>query len=452
MEPNEPVTDYRPEWLKALTDKSWNLELIISGAAIFLANYLPDAVDNLLKYYLQNWVMDEDFTKISLPLLVHSYMKVVAWVLIGTFVVHFVMRAFWAGLVGLHAVYPDGIRYENLPWATDFTREQSRERFGALADYILRLDRLANQVFAVAFLIALTSLGISMAYITIFFIMNVAPVYVGKEAGRWIAMAFLVFFVGLAFMPMVMQALMKKPKWAEKPWVQKMAKWTMNNIGSILMPFIHRPLNYLNLTFNSQVPKKRLVMAMVIGFTVFLGFVVTNFVATFLHISGRSAFLNRHFYASSRNEYTLTGGVYDNLRDPNDRLPPVSIPSEVVEGPFLRVFVDYPKLLDAALDQHCSALSLPDSLSKNERRLKSDSIHLECLDAFFKLKINDSLMVHPDWMFHEHPVAGSPGLVAYLPSKNFKPGKNKLKVQVPSSSKPDSLRVYGELFFWYAPE
>ncbi|MCC7465967.1 MAG: hypothetical protein IT261_06850 [Saprospiraceae bacterium] len=449
MEPNEPVTDNRPEWLRALTDKSWNLELIISGAAIFLANYLPDAVDNLLKYYLQNWVMDEDFTKISLPLLVHSYMKVVAWVLIGTFVVHFVMRAFWAGLVGLHAVYPDGIRYDKLPWVTDFTREQSRERFGSLADYILRLDRLANQVFAVAFLIALTSLGISIAYITVFIVMNVVPVYVGKVAGNWIIRAFLLFFVGLAFMPLVMQTLMKKPKWAEKPWVQKTAKWTMNNIGSIMMPFINRPLTYLNLTFNSQVPKKRLVMSLVIGFTLFLGVVITNFVATYLHLAGRNAFQNRHFYASSRNEYTLTGGVYDNLRDPNDRLPPVSIPSEVIEGAFLRVFVDYPKLLDAAIDQHCQSPSWPESLSKIVRRTKTDSAHLACLDAFFKLKLNDSLIVHPDWMFHEHPIAGSPGLVTYLPSKIFKSGKNKLLLQVPSSSKPDSLRVYGELYFWY---
>lgn len=50
-----------------------------------------------------------------------------------TFVVHFVMRAFWAGVVGLHTVYTEGIRYEHLPWQTDFTREQMRQRFGSLS-------------------------------------------------------------------------------------------------------------------------------------------------------------------------------------------------------------------------------------------------------------------------------------------------------------------------------
>lgn len=452
MEPNEPVTDNRPEWLKALTDKSWNLELIISGAAIFLANYLPDAVDNLLKYYLQNWVMDENISKITLPLLAFSFMKVVAWVLIFTFVVHFVMRAFWAGAVGLHAVYTDGIRYEQLPWMTDFSREQSRERFGTLADYILRLDRLANQIFSVAFLIALTSMGISFGYLLVFSIINVVPVYVGKDIGKWISGVFLIMVSIMALLPMVMQSLMRSPTWSAKPWVQNLAKWTMQKAGFILMPFIYKPLTYLNLTFNSQIPKKRLLRNMFLCFGVFFSFVVFTFVTTLTQLSGRNIIQNRQFYASQRNEHTLSSGVYDNLRSQSDRLPPVSIPTEVVEGPFLRVFVDYPKLLDAAISQHCQTPHWPDSLSKQQRRFRSDSVHISCLDAFFKLKINDSLMVHPDWMFHEHPVAGSPGLVAYLPSKTFKPGKNKLLVEVPSSSKPDSLRVYGELYFWYEPE
>ncbi|HAD14519.1 MAG TPA: hypothetical protein DCF33_19010 [Saprospirales bacterium] len=452
MEPNEPVTDNRPEWLKALTEKSWNLELIISGAAIFLANYLPDGVDSLLKYYLQNWVMDEDFTKITLPLLAFSFMKVVAWTLIITFVVHFVMRAFWAGVVGLHAVYPDGIRYDNLPWVTDFTREQSRERFGTLADYILQLDRLANQVFSVAFLIALTSLGIALAYLLVFALINVIPVYAGKEAGGWISTMVLILFVGMAMTPVLMQSLMKSPKWSAKPWVQKMAKWAIQNAGFILMPFIYRPLTYLNLTFNSQIPKKRLVTALILGFTLFMGAVVVTFATTMLHLAGRNTFLNRHYFAQGRNEYTLTGGVYDNLRDPSDRLPPVSIPAEIVESPFLRVFLDYPKLLDGAIARHCQSPSWPDSLSKSVRRLKTDSTNLACLESIIKLKVNDSLIVHPEWMFHEHPIAGSPGLVTYVPSKIFKHGKNKLLVQVPSTQKPDSLRVYGELFFWYEPE
>ncbi|MDZ4679663.1 MAG: hypothetical protein SGI94_04430 [Saprospiraceae bacterium] len=140
------------------------------------------------------------------------------------------------------------------------------------------------------------------------------------------------------------------------------------------------------------------------------------------------------------------------MRSPEERLPPISIPSETVEGPFLRLFIDYPKLLDAALSKRCITPVLPDSLPKHIRRDRLDSVHIACITDFFRLTVNDSLIVQPGWMFHEHPVVGSPGVVAYLPSTNFKMGKNVLTVLMPSSKNPDSLRVYGQLHFWYAPK
>lgn len=104
----------------------------------------------------------------------------------------------------------------------------------------------------------------------------------------------------------------------------------------------------------------------------------------------------------------------------------VSIPSEITEGPFLRVFVDYPKLLDAALLKRCVTPVLPDSLPKHIRRIQLDSVHIACMTDFFRLRVTDSIIVQPGWMFQEHPVVGSPGVVAYLPAANFKMGKNVL--------------------------
>lgn len=189
-----------------------------------------------------------------------------------------------------------------------------------------------------------------------------------------------------------------------------------------------------------------------IGGIIVIGGVFINLTSTLFHLSGRTAFTTRDFYAKGRGLHTLTGGVYDNMRSPEERLPPISIPSETVEGPFLRVFIDYPKLLDAALSKRCITPVLPDSLPKHIRRDRLDSVHIACITDFFRLTVNDSLIVQPGWMFHEHPVVGSPGVVAYLPSTNFKMGKNVLTVLVPSSKNPDSLRVYGQLHFWYAPK
>ncbi|MBC7776092.1 MAG: hypothetical protein H7246_11715 [Phycisphaerae bacterium] len=452
MESNPIPTDNRPEWLRSLSETSWNLELVISGAAIFLASYLPDAVDAMLRYYLENLVMDENFPKIILPLLVYSFMKVVAWLLILTFVVHFVMRAFWAGVVGLHAVYTQGIRYEHLPWQSEFSKEQLRERFGTLSDYILRLDRLCNQVFSTAFLIALISLGICMAYIFIFLAINVLPVFLGPKAGRRVSMIILGAIMLLVFLPIFTQWAMRVPRLAALPWVQRLTKWSVHNASYMVMPLVYGPMSYINMTFTSHIPKKKLVRTILIGSVIVMGGVLLTLTSTMLHLSGRTAFTTRDFYAKDRGPNMLSSGVYDNMRSPQDRLPPVSIPSEITEGPFLRVFVDYPKMLDAALSQRCAMPPLPDSISKQRRRVQMDSAHIACMTDFFRLSVNDSIIAQPGWMFHEHPVAGSPGVVAYLPSTNFKNGKNVLTVLVPSSKKLDSLRVYGQVPFWYAPK
>ena len=218
------------------------------------------------------------------------------------------------------------------------------------------------------------------------------------------------------------------------------------------MPLVYRPMSYLNMTFTSNVSKARLILTIIVGMIIVLGGVLINFTSVMFHLSGRSVFTTRDYYSEGRNINMLTGGLYDNMRSPLDRLPPVSIPSEIAEGPFLRVFVDYPKLLDAALLQRCTTPVLPDSMPRAVRRTLTDSSHLACMTDFFRLTINDSLIPQPGWMFHEHPVVGSPGLVAYLPTENLKVGKNVLLVRVPASKNLDSLRVYGQVPFWYAPK
>jgi len=86
------------------------------------------------------------------------------------------------------------------------------------------------------------------------------------------------------------------------------------------------------------------------------------------------------------------------------------------------------------------------------KRIQMDNALITCMTGFFRLTLNDSIIAQPGWMFHEHPVVGSPGVVAYLPTANFKSGKNVLTVQIPSSVNPDSLRLYGQVPFWFGPK
>ncbi len=435
--------------LQELAGKSWNLELIISGAAIFLVSYLPALVDKALWYYLENLAAEPDLTKSTLPILAYSFFKVIAWLLIGTFVVHFILRAFWVGLVGLHAVYPAGIRYDQLPMQTDFSREMGQQNFGQFTDYIHRIDRLSNQIFSFAFLIALMSFGISTLYLIIFIFTqpNILQEWLGGSKTRTVI--FFVLFMGLSLLPAAMQILMRRPNLAQKPGLRKFATLVFQHAPGLLLPGIYRPLSYLNLIYTSNVPRKRLWTVLFTVFFLVMGSIFWVFIKVNMELRGRNILASQEFIVRNNSANKLFSNQYDNLRQPDDFMPTVSLTSDVVEGPVLRVFVSYRKWLDASIARQCTVPKWPDSLSKSNRRLLQDSVHLNCLAAFFQVSINDSLYRSVDWIFHTRPETGTHGLIGYIPTNGFQPGKNTITLRIPDAEKKDSLQVYGTVPFWF---
>jgi hypothetical protein len=120
----------------------------------------------------------------------------------------------------------------------------------------------------------------------------------------------------------------------------------------------------------------------------------------------------------------------------------------VVDGPVLRVFVAYPKYLDVNLAKYCQTPEYPEGTPKSIRIHRTDSLHLACLEQFFRVSVNDSLYQHPGWFFYRHPKTGSRGLMGYLPTTRFASGKNVLRVKIPAPDKPDSLIQFGVVPFY----
>jgi hypothetical protein len=434
--------------LQDLAAKSWNLELIISGAAIYLVSQMPDAIDGLFRYYLDNLVLDTNYIKIQLPLLAYGFAKVVSWVLIGTFVVHFAIRAFWVGLVGLHAVYPDGIQYDRLPGKSTILREYTKKQFGQLSDYVVRLDRLGNQVFSFAFLIALLGFGICLAYLFIFAVTNLLPVLVGEQKGKWVTIGISLLIMLVAMIPLAGRLLAMNKKLEENQSVRKFTAWATYYGPAIFMPIVYKPMSYINLTYSSNVSRWRLYTVMAVVFLIVFSGVFWVFVKVLDDLKGRGPMTTQTYYARGMDEHSLVAARYENLRAENEPVSTVSIPSDVVEGPMLRVFVSYPKYLDASLSHFCTTPELPAEMPKSIRIHQADSLHLQCMDQFFRLSVNDSLYRNPGWLFYRHPQTGTRGLMAYIPTTGFLPGKNVLRVRIPAPEKPDSLMVYGVVPFY----
>lgn len=444
------MEDVRPDWLKSLAEKTWNLELLISGAATYFASFLPELTDKAFFYFLDNFTSAAATDRSKLPILAFSFLKVIAYLLPLTFVVHFVMRAFWASLVGVHTVYPQGILYDRLPGQKAFSKELYAKKFGALANYILRLDKLCNQVFGFAFVIVLFAVGLSLIYLAMFGLLLFSKTYLPSIVSEFI----LLLFVFLAVMMAAIQQFADKVNPEKYPRVVRSLKYLLMLLPKIIFPFIYTPFTYLNMIFSTNVSKRKF-------YTVLFGVMALVMTGVFFNVFATVAKLKKadfhlgsqKYWGEYENQYTTHAESYEDQLPDNGRAGGVMIPSEMVTGPLLKVFVSYTKSLDDVLNVYCEQPpELPDSISKRRRRLTQDSLKSVCFANNLKVTVNDSSFQVPEWVFQRHAVTGAPGVITYLPTQRFKTGKNVLTVQLPSAVKSDSLIFVGEVPFWFGRE
>ena len=71
--------------LRELTAQSWNLELVISGAALFAVLQLPDLLDQAFDYFRYDFSTGLGGLQKMLPMLAYSLIKAMCYVLFLAF-------------------------------------------------------------------------------------------------------------------------------------------------------------------------------------------------------------------------------------------------------------------------------------------------------------------------------------------------------------------------------
>jgi hypothetical protein len=433
--------------LRELAAKSWNMELIISGAATVVTSTLPGAVDVLFNDYLHQISPGDPSAYGGLPVLAYAFLKVMTWILYGAFFIHLSIRGFWIGLIGLSVIYPEGIDYDNVPNVTKSQQQQYRKTYGPLEAYIHRLDRFCNQIFALAFMAALMSTGIAFCYMIMFGATFVSENFVPAEYRRYTQFFFPALVITLAIAVLIGNHLGKKHEaLGEKfaPFLNAVHKGSQ----TVFMPFVHKPLNYVMLTFSSNVKRRTYYIAFALFFTAIMIASLWTMIHKMGDLRGRNIGELRDHYGTGTARTEIFDAKYDELRKETDIFPAVSMPAQVNEGAFVPIFVAFPLHLDNRMEKICPLPTLPDSLDKRQRRLVGDSLRIGCVGRFFRVTLNDSIALQPAWMFRKKD--GNQGFQAFLPGKILQEGKNILTVRIPSIAKSDSLEIYGEVPFWYS--
>lgn len=426
--------------LQKLQEESWQLELLISGFAIFgLFTAFPTISDGMRE--AQNNQQLYIF-------IIYTIGFISCAILIFNLILHVLLRGLWIGALGLRYVSGD-IDYDVLKYSPKFTK-YLKKKVGSFDKYIGTLENYCSIIFAISFLLIFYVLSITFTIIAITLIANYVissdtlPGWVSKGIGIPM-MLFLSFGMIITFIDFITLGFLKKKKWISKIYFP--IYWVFS---FITFSFLYRALvyNFLDNKFG-----RRLSLVLV-------PFYILIFVTTTFQYKN-SNYINNNINSSSimANSRSYEDLLLNNKAFTGD----VIIQSKTITEPFVKVFMLYSENIEDRVfyynptlkpDEDVRGLSTDIVVTSNfPRNIKMDSLrqeYLKTLNAIYNIKI-DSITYNNKFIFGQN-LKNELGFESYIGTKKLEEGKHLLKVIRRRINDKDTtyLRV-ANIPFWYYP-
>ena len=424
--------------LQKLQEESWQLELLISGFAIF---GLFTAIEPI--YDAMREAQNNRQLYVSV---IYTLSFISCAILIFNLMLHVLLRGLWIGALGLRYVSGD-IDYEILNYSPKFTK-YLKKKVGSFDKYIATLENYCSIIFAISFLLIFYVLAITLTIITIVLIANYVldsdtlPGWISKGIGIPI-MVFICIGMMLTFIDFITLGFLKKKKWISRIYFP--IYWVFS---FITLSFLYRPLvyNFLDNKFG-----RRLSLILVPFYILIL--VITSLQyksSNYIHNDVSSS----SFMANSESYEDL---LIDNKTFTDD----VIIQSKVISDPFVKVFMLYSENIEdrvfhynPTLKPEADERGLSTDIVVNSNfvsRAKIDSLRQEYLKAIisiYSIKI-DSTTYRNAFIFGQN-LKKELGFETYIGTKKLEEGKHLLKVNRRSIKDKDTTYwQVANIPFWY---
>lgn len=394
------------------TTPTWEVELLISGVAVFAMLQLPGWLNDRLMFLLPRF---EDGWRASL-ITVFSYAMGAAVILAATFALHLLLRAYWIALVGMHSVYPDGIRWERLRMGP-IEREVMQGRDGDFAAIVERADNRASIVFAT---------GVALAAILLVLIVLVVGLFAAGmaivTALRWQIRAERLLLIGIAIVlgPSLLISLLDR-RWGARlrkdnplrrviaAGYNLYARFGFANKGGVL-----GVLSSHHGRWRVQVIATVAIVACLFG--AMFGQLALRSPERFGSYGGFP-----HFDKGAADVVDVA--YYDDQRDPlRSKLAPF-IQSAEIDGHYIRLTVPYRPDRDAAAMQR----TCPASAKIEEADARAAAM-LRCLAALHVVTLDGKSLADLRYGAGSDPRSERPALVAMIDVRALAPGRHELAI------------------------
>ncbi|HAS41505.1 MAG TPA: hypothetical protein DCS93_13570 [Microscillaceae bacterium] len=457
MEENDPIKEttrqnHDSQWVKEVARQSWEPELLISGAAAYASLSLPDVFKSVFLTYQSEYMIGSSFLDLYFPALIYSVFASIGQILILTFVLHFSMRAFWVGMVGLLSVYPEGIRFDEIKYVNNYGKEFLKRKLTSVEEFIIRLDKWCSVLFSIAFIIVLVMLGVAFMYGMFFLVVAVGKMLV---PGEWLKSyeIFITFFIAIVFgILMIVVIVLKQMKKSHK--AEKWGFLLNYRMSQLIFPLISKATPYLMYTFYSNLSRRTLMVSSILIGTLFAVLLVSNSNDSYTR---KKIVGTRSYFSKGSAAHLLQSDYYENLRDAHDPVEHLTIQSDIVKEPFLKLFIAYPKRLDFRLEQFCKPAIVDTKIPKPAQREMRDAHYLACFKQMYQVFINQQPIEQLNFMYYVHPTSKAKGIIAYIPIDDLINGSKNLlqiktKIPNPLIKKKQRTAYEYSLPFWYIKE
>ena len=378
-----------PQWLKELQDNSWEVELLISGGAIFA---LIQADVALLEFH-KSLRTTNFFPGMNIFFVLS--MITIKTLTLG-FIFHLVLRAIWLSFICINYVFPRGIQFDKLKLKKPYKVTSSDN--ADLYEQIIKVDKASGLIIFVSILSTIVFIGIAI----------MVAVFSGFERGLFwltesdwtnVAVDFMWVIAAIYYVDFLFFGILRKI-----PFLTYLTFPVFKLLDWISLRFVfEKSLRILNTNMSKT--------SMVLGTVIFF---ITSILLTASSVQRNMGWPNVYDQRKYRRALTPDNDKraynYAWYRDQYDW---GVIQSDIIKENYLRVYIKYDVYKDTEIE-------------------KLDSAN-QYLSNIGEVGIDDSVLTDIEWFSAWQKENENMGIVANIPIHKLKNGRHTLKFRYVSS-------------------
>ena len=441
---SKPSKNKLKKLLDRLQVESWQLELLVSGFAIFLtASSFEPIVDYGTRLFVISEGIDAQFG--VLPMFAGILIGSIFFIFINL-ILHVVFRGMWISAIGLRSISGE-IDFEELKFTRPFDKFMQK-KLGSFDRFIQRLEDISSVIFAFTFLLVFMIISLFLVILFLGITAQIIESSIGENPSETVRIIVISFFVIilisalLYFIDFLTLSFFKRKRWIAV-WYYPVYRF----FSLITFSWLYRPL-YYNLIDNKF--GRRVGLFLVPYFVI-----VTYMITVRAHVN--------LYIPKDKGDLEIIDSYFENTRDEKSSIHTISIPSKFVKNGFLELFIKYNARNDDHVVERVCPSIIPDELSGIESNIAFNSgnpkeeIHsppdsmLLCVSQIYKVYINDSLYQNLDYYFYKNRKFGEEGVKTIIDLGHSPRGKHLLKIDrmtYESSSDTSYFKSYVTTPFW----